>query len=52
LFLFLFGALELTGEQIIHDQGRDKRGDAKIYLRVVIVHVQPELIATLDQSGQ
>src|SRR6476469_11107109 len=31
-FFTLFGAFELAGEKIVHDQGGDKRGNAKILL--------------------
>src|SRR6266581_3692631 len=51
-FFTLFGTLELAGEEIIHHQRRDERGDAKILLRIVVVHVEPELIAAVDQPGE
>src|SRR4030095_7164772 len=41
----LFRALEFPGEKIIHHQRRDKSGDTKILLRIVIRHMQPKLIA-------
>src|SRR5437764_12994122 len=52
LVLFLFGALELAGEKIIHHQRRDVGGDAKILLRIVVLHPQPELVAAVDQTGE
>src|SRR5260370_32809756 len=51
-FFTLFGALELAGEKIIHHQRRDVRGDAKILLRIVVLHPQAKLIAAIDQSGE
>src|SRR6266536_382891 len=48
-FFTLFGALELAGEEIIHDQRRDESGDAKILLRIVVEHVELELVAAVDQ---
>src|ERR1700726_2419104 len=51
-FFTLFGALELAGEQIIHHQRRDESGDAKILLRVVVEHVEPELVAALDEPRE
>src|SRR6476469_3267775 len=33
-FFTLLGALELPGEEIIHHQGRDERGNPKILLRI------------------
>src|SRR2546425_513613 len=51
-FFTLFGALELAGEEIIHHQRCDERGDAKILLRIVVQHVKPELIAAFGQPGQ
>src|SRR5438445_13732759 len=51
-FFTLFGALELAGEEIIHDQRRDERGDAEILLRIVVEHVEPELVATVDEPGE
>src|SRR6184192_1454403 len=47
-----FGALEFSGEKIIHHQRGDKCGDAKILLRIVIEHVEPELIAAAGQPGE
>src|SRR5439155_24888741 len=49
-FFTLFRALEFAGEKIVHYQSRDKRGNAKILLRVVVMHVKPEVIAAVDQS--
>ncbi len=51
-FFIVLGALELPGEKIIHHQRRDERGDAKILLRIVVQHVEIELVATIDQSGE
>src|SRR6266446_6718877 len=51
-FFTLFGALELAGEEIIHHQRRDESGDAKILLRIVIEHVEPELVAAFDEAGE
>src|SRR5881275_2904964 len=51
-FFTLFGALELAGEEVIHHQRCDERGDAKILLRIVVVHVKPELIAAFDEPGE
>src|SRR6266566_1241127 len=51
-FFTLFSALELAGEEIVHHQRRNERGDAKILLRVVVVHVEPELIAAVDQPRE
>src|SRR6266513_6437417 len=48
-FFTLFRALELAGEKIVHHQGSDKRRHAKVLLWVVIMHVEPEMVATLDQ---
>src|SRR6266403_1197259 len=51
-FFTLFGALELAGEEIIHHQRRDECGDPKILLRIVVVDVEPELIAAVDEPGE
>src|SRR5437899_2878416 len=51
-FFTLFGALELAGEEIIHHQRRDESGDAKILLRIIVVDVEPELIAAVDEPGE
>ena len=51
-FFTLFGAFEFAGEKIIHHQSRDKSGDAKILLRIVVMHVKPELVAAVDQSRE
>jgi hypothetical protein len=51
-FFTLLGALEFAGEKIVHDQSRNKGGDAKILLRVVVMHVKPEVIAAVDQSRE
>src|SRR6266446_5276291 len=51
-FFTLFGALELAGEEIIHHQRGDKSGDAKILLRVVVMHVEPELVAAFYQPRE
>src|SRR5437899_5277628 len=49
-FFTLFGALEFAGEKIVHDQSRDEGRNAKILLRVVVIHVKPEVVAAVDQS--
>src|SRR5207237_5925114 len=51
-FFTLFGALELAGEEIIHHQRGDERGDAKVLLRVVVVHVECELVTAFDQPRE
>src|ERR1700682_4515566 len=51
-FFTLFGALTLAGEEIIHHQRRDESRDAKILLRVVVEHVEPELVAAFDEPRQ
>src|SRR4051812_592629 len=51
-FFKLFGAFKLSGEEIIHNQRRNKRANAKILLRIVVQDVQVELIATFDQAGE
>src|SRR5207302_2101505 len=51
-FFTLFGALELAGEEIIHDQRGDERTYSKILLRIVVEHVELELIAALDQPRE
>src|SRR3989442_7492644 len=51
-FFTLFGALELTGEEIIHHQRCNERGDAKILLQIVVKHVEPELVAALDEPRE
>src|SRR6266487_822085 len=51
-FFTLFGALELAGEEIIHHQRGDERGDSKILLRIVVEHMELELVAAIDQSRQ
>src|SRR5438128_9776995 len=45
----LFGALEFAGEEIIHHQRRDERAYSKILLRIVVEHVEPELVAAVDE---
>ena len=45
-----FGAFEFPGEKIIHHQRGDKCGDAKILLRIVVVHMESQLVGTFDQS--
>src|SRR5438067_13350208 len=49
-FFTLFGALEFAGEKIVHHQGSDESGNAKILLRVVVLHIKPEVVAAVDQS--
>src|SRR6476469_10382744 len=51
-FFTLFGALEFAGEKIVHDQGGDKRGNAKVLLWVVVINVKPEVVAAVDQSRE
>src|ERR1700680_161065 len=52
-FLFtLFGPLELAGEEIIHHQRRDERGNSKILLRIVVQHAEIELVAAVDQPRE
>src|SRR6478609_3536948 len=48
-FFILFAALEFTGEEIIHHQRGNERGNAKILLRVVVQDAKIELIAAIDQ---
>src|SRR5437588_3048173 len=51
-FFTLFRPLELAGEEIIHDQRGDERTYSKILLRIVIEHVELELVAAVDQSRE
>src|SRR6476619_3698866 len=51
-FFTLFRALEFAGEKIVHDQSCDEGGNAKILLRVVVMHVKPEVVAAVDQSRE
>src|SRR6266849_8754155 len=51
-FFTLFGALELAGEEIIHHPSGDERTYSKILLRIVIEHVELELVAAVDQSRE
>src|SRR6266487_3699053 len=51
-FFTLFGALEFAGEEIIHHQCGDERGDTKILRRIVVQHVELELVAAVDQPGE
>src|ERR1700736_267711 len=51
-FFTLFRALELAGEKIIHDQRGDERTYPKILLRIVVQHVEPELVAAADETRQ
>src|SRR4029077_7856858 len=51
-FFTLFGALELAGKKIIHHQRCDERSDAKVLMRVVVVHVERELIGAFDQPRE
>jgi hypothetical protein len=51
-FFTLFGALELAGEEIIHNQGGDKSSDAKVLLRIVVEHAELQLVTAFDQPGQ
>src|SRR3981081_2567889 len=49
-FFTLFGALELAGEEIIHHQRGDERTYSKILLRIVVEHMERELVATVDET--
>src|SRR6266404_6954116 len=51
-FFTLFRALELAGEEIIHHQRGDERTYSKILLRIVVQHMEPELIATVDETRE
>src|ERR1039457_3079292 len=51
-FFTLFGAFELSGEEITHHQRGDERSDTKILLWIVAQHVEIELVATINQSGK
>src|SRR4026209_2861821 len=51
-FFTLFGALELTGKKIIHNQRRNESRDSKILLWVVIEDTEIELVATIDEPGE
>src|SRR6266702_1021579 len=51
-FFTLFGPLELAGEEIIHHQRSNESGDAKILLRIVVVRMEPELVAAFDQPRE
>ena len=51
-FFTLFGALELAGEKVIHHQRSDISGNAKILLRIVVMHTKAEVIATFDQPRE
>src|ERR1700681_2980355 len=51
-FFTLFGALELAGEEIIHHQRRNESRDTKILLRVVVQHVESELVAAVDEPRE
>src|SRR5229473_533770 len=51
-FFTLFRALELAGEEIVHHQRGDERTYSKILLRIVIEHVELELVAAVDQSRE
>src|SRR5712691_9167370 len=51
-FFTLFGALEFAGEEIIHHQRGDERTYSKILLRIVVEHVEFELVAAVDQPRQ
>ena len=51
-FFTLLGALEFAGEKIVHHQSGDEGGNAKILLRIVVMHVKPELVAAVDQSRE
>src|SRR5437763_485900 len=51
-FFTLFRPLKFTGEKIIHHQSSDKGGDAKILLWIVVMDIEPKMIATLDQPGE
>src|ERR1051326_6588836 len=51
-FFTSLGPLEFAGEEIVHDQRGDERGDAEILLRIVVEHEQIELIAAVDQTRE
>src|SRR5438552_2118478 len=51
-FFTLFGALELAGEEIIHHQRCDERAYSKILLRIVVEHMEPELVAAIDEPRE
>src|SRR6266700_339779 len=51
-FFTLLCALEPAGEEIIHHQRGNERGDAKILLRIVVVRMEPEVVASLDEPGE
>src|SRR5712692_6900871 len=51
-FFTLFGPLEFAGEEIIHHQRCDERGDTKILLRIVVEHAELELVAPIDQPSE
>src|SRR4051794_34497481 len=51
-FFNLFGAFEAAGKKIVHDQGGDERGHAKVLLWIVVQDMQIELIAAFGQTGQ
>src|SRR5437879_7392569 len=48
-FFTLFRALEFAGEEIIHHQRCDERTYSKILLRIVVEHMELELVAAFDQ---
>src|SRR6266446_6271078 len=51
-FFTLFGALEFAGEKIIHHQRGNESRDAKILLRIVVVHMESQLVGAFDQSRE
>src|SRR5215831_2568762 len=51
-FFKLFRPFELAGEKIVHHQGGDECRDEKILPRIVVLHVQSELVATFNETRQ
>src|SRR5215475_8599211 len=51
-FFKSFRPLELAGEKIIHHQRGDEGRDKKILLRIVVLHMQSELVAPFDEACQ
>src|SRR5713226_8421003 len=51
-FFTLFSPLEFAGEEVIHHQRGDERAYSKILLRIVVEHVELELVAAVDQPRE
>src|SRR6266404_8898438 len=51
-FTPLLRPFEFAGKKIIHHQRRKVGGNAKILLRIVVLHAQAEFIAPIDQSRE